>query len=71
MIFEPIVCTIRHPPKSVPSPIAVWAESTTQSGTSALAGRMPFAIRSARMMPIVFWASFAPCARLNAAAENS
>ena len=60
MIFEPIVCTIRHPPKSVPSPIAVCAESTTHSGTSALAGRMPFAISSARMIPIVFWASFAP-----------
>jgi hypothetical protein len=30
---EPIVCTMRQPPNSVPSPIAAWQASTTQNGT--------------------------------------
>ena len=38
VIFDPIVCTIRQPPKSVPSPIAVWADNTTQSGTPESGG---------------------------------
>ena len=33
VIFEPIVLTMRQPPKSVPSAIAVWQASTTQKGT--------------------------------------
>ena len=39
VIFEPIVLTIRHPPVSVPSPMAVWAHSTTHSGTPEPVGR--------------------------------
>src|SRR5213079_1674142 len=30
VIFDPMVCTILHPPDSVPSAIAACAESTTQ-----------------------------------------
>ena len=71
VIFEPIVFTIRQPPVSVPRPIAVWAASTTQSGTSAPVGRCPPAMSRARMMPIVFWASLAPWPRLKAAADTS
>jgi hypothetical protein len=33
VIRDPIVFTIRHPPIAVPSAIAIWAESTIQSGT--------------------------------------
>ena len=33
VIVEPIVLTIRQPPVSVPSPMAMWADSTTHSGT--------------------------------------
>ena len=40
VIFDPIVCTIRQPPKSVPSPIAVWAHNTTHSGTPESGGTM-------------------------------
>ena len=40
VIFEPIVFTMRHPPVSVPRPMAVCAESTTQSGTSASGGQV-------------------------------
>ena len=60
VIFDPIVWTIRHPPRSVPSAIAACAESTTQSGTSEPLASRPFAINSARITPIVFWASFPP-----------
>ena len=66
-----MVRTIRQPPNRVPRPIAVWAESTTHSGTSASLPTLPSAIRRARMIPIVFWASLAPCPRLKAAAEKS
>ena len=34
VIFEPIVLMIRHPPVSVPKPIAPCAAMTTQNGTS-------------------------------------
>ena len=71
VILEPIVFTMRQPPVSVPRPMAVWADSTTQSGTSASAGRWSAAMSRARMMPIVFWASLAPWPRLKAAAEKS
>src|SRR3954452_2528183 len=60
VIFDPMVFTMRHPPESVPRPIAVSAASTTQSGTSAPAGRCLVAISTARMTPIVFCASLAP-----------
>ena len=32
VIFMPMVLTMRHPPASVPKPIAACAESTTQNG---------------------------------------
>src|SRR4051812_29444420 len=41
---EPMVLTIRHPPVSVPNAMAVWAPSTTHSGTPAAAGRWPVVI---------------------------
>jgi hypothetical protein len=34
VILEPMVCTILHPPLSVPRAMAVCAESTTHNGTS-------------------------------------
>lgn len=33
VIVEPIVWTMRQPPKTVPSTIAEWQASTTQNGT--------------------------------------
>ena len=33
VIFEPMVRTIRQPPKRVPRPIAAWQARTTHSGT--------------------------------------
>ena len=62
--LNPIVFTIRHPPKRVPRAIAVCADRTTHSGTSASGGRFLTAMRTARMIPIVFWASLPPCPRL-------
>src|ERR1041384_1376534 len=32
VIFDPIVFTMRHPPISVPSAIAIWQVITTQNG---------------------------------------
>src|SRR4051812_47927725 len=68
---EPIVFTMRQPPVSVPSAMAVWAPRTTHSGTPAAAGRCPVVISTARITPIVFWASFTPWPRLKAAADTS
>ncbi|MNV87556.1 hypothetical protein D3C71_1816900 [compost metagenome] len=33
VIFDPMVCTMRQPPNSVPSAMADWHEITTQNGT--------------------------------------
>src|SRR4051812_17031794 len=33
VILDPIVCTMRQPPNSVPSPMAAWQVSTTHNGT--------------------------------------
>ena len=33
VIFDPTVCTMRHPPTKVPSPMAAWHVMTTQNGT--------------------------------------
>src|ERR1700730_6678837 len=33
VILEPIVCTMRQPPNSVPRPMAAWQVITTQNGT--------------------------------------
>src|SRR5206468_1187998 len=60
VIFEPMVLTMRHPPVRVPSPMAVWAASTTHSGTLALGPSSPAPMSTARITPIVFWASLAP-----------
>jgi hypothetical protein len=57
---DPMVFTIRHPPDSVPSPMAECAASTTHTGTSELAPACPEAMSTARMIPIVFWASLPP-----------
>src|SRR5512137_2986426 len=44
VIFCPIVLTMRQPPNSVPSAIAVWQAMTTQNGIS-------FALKSGRSEP--------------------
>ncbi len=72
VIFDPIVFTMRQPPVSVPSAMAVCALRTTQIGTSSFGRQRGLpAIRSAKMMPMVFWASLAPWPRLYAAADTS
>src|SRR4051812_1231973 len=67
----PIVFTMRHPPVSVPSAMAVCAESTTHSGTSEFLPTSPVAMSRARITPIVFCASLAPWPRLYAPADTS
>src|SRR5215471_2685772 len=70
VIRIPIVLTMRHPPKSVPSPIAAWQASTTQKGSGSLALERPEAMSSIQMMPMVFCASLPPWPRLYSAAET-
>src|SRR2546425_727180 len=60
VIFDPMVCTMRHPPDSVPSAIAACADRTTHSGTPAVAGLSFAPISRARITPMVFCASLAP-----------
>ncbi len=48
VIFEPMVCTIRQPPNSVPSPIAAWQVITTQNGTWNSPPQHALANRAAR-----------------------
>src|SRR5207244_2127283 len=57
---EPIVCTMRQPPNSVPSPIAAWQAITTHNGTWNSLPRRPCEYSSTAMMPIVFCASLPP-----------
>ena len=48
----------------MPSAIAVAEVTTTQSGTWKLSEAIvPFATSASVITPIVFWASFVPCAR--------
>src|SRR6266566_2822160 len=59
VIFEPIVCTIRQPPESVPNAIAPCAESTTHKGISGdeppgPAASNPPDTSTAVIIPIVF-----------------
>ena len=42
VILEPMVCTMRQPPASVPAAMAVWQASTTQSGIWKPCGICPF-----------------------------
>ena len=76
----PIVCTMRHPPKSVPSEIIVYALSSTHTGIESSevtymwrsnpvspANVACVATRRPTMMPIVFCASLPPCASDNKA----
>ena len=66
MIRLPIVRMIRQPPVYVPSAIAAAEETMTQNGTSKeSAFRSPWAMSASVMMPIVFCASFVPCASEN------
>src|SRR5687767_7145629 len=83
MIFVPIVLMMRWPPAIVPSPIASAHETTTHWGTcpsaagAIHAGRDPAPFvatneTSARvMMPMLFCASFEPCANAIALADAS
>ena len=72
VILWPMVFTILHPPKRVPRAIAAWQERTTQiGGTFASFEISPEIINATQIIPIDFWASFAPCPRLKAEAEKS
>ena len=60
IILIPIVLMIRHPPDIVPSAIAAWHDSATQSGSSETQV-MPYsnpiefaAMRAAAIIPITF-----------------
>ena len=44
VIFEPMVFTMRQPPISVPSAIAIWHAITTQNGTWKFAAEMALRI---------------------------
>jgi len=59
----PSIRMIRQPPSQVPSAIADAAESLTQNGIALVSVQSPDPIRASVMMPIVFWASFVPCAK--------
>ena len=63
---DPRAQRVDDPPssRSVPRAMADWAESTTQIGTPDVGATLWVAISRARMMPIVFWASFPPWPRL-------
>lgn len=54
VILCPIVFTILHPPKSVPSAIAVWHASFTHKGNGSSFEIMLFMIRAAQIIPIDF-----------------
>src|SRR3954451_22461265 len=60
----PSVLMMRQPPANVPSAIVVAQQRTTHSGTwkPGPLESVPLAIRASEMTPIVFWASFVPCA---------
>src|SRR4051794_15626763 len=60
----PSVLMMRQPPVKVPSAIVLAQQMTTHSGTWK-PGPLeiePLAIRASEITPIVFWASFVPCA---------
>ncbi len=65
----PRVRITRQPPRYVPSPMAAAQDSTTQNGVAAFSLCVPLAIRARVMMPIVFCASFVPCASDSSEAE--
>src|SRR5262249_29448833 len=58
----PSVLITRQPPENVPSAIAVAHTILTQVGTPASAERRPPATSVSTTTPIVFCASFVPCA---------
>ena len=66
----PMVRTIRQPPLSVPSPMAVPAARITHTGMSKLFWN-PLATSTPVTIPIVFCASFDPWERLNEAADTN
>ena len=59
----PIVWTIRQPPLKVPRAMAACADRITQTGTWNVRCK-PDATKTPVIMPIVFCASFVPCAKL-------
>src|SRR5215468_7499596 len=58
----PSVLITRQPPENVPSAIAVAHTTLTHVGTLASADSLPPATSVSTTTPIVFWASFVPCA---------
>src|SRR5215471_11898691 len=59
----PRVRMIRQPPVYVPSEIASAQQMITQSGVLAVAAMVPLATSANVNTPIVFCASFVPCAK--------
>src|ERR1700738_3671472 len=60
VILKPMVRTIRQPPISVPSAIAVWHASTTQNGISKWSPRWPCEYSSTPLVAMVFCAPLPP-----------
>jgi hypothetical protein len=61
---------IRQPPAAVPNAIASAQAILTQNGTSKCVALIsPCAINASAITPIVFWASFVPCASDTSEAE--
>jgi hypothetical protein len=59
---RPIVRIIRHPPRYVPSPIVNPETRITHTGGEEPVGNAPAEINVKVITPIVFCASFVPCA---------
>src|SRR3954447_17413556 len=72
MMRLPTVRMMRQPPTYVPAAIALAEQTTTQVGTWKSVDEMsPWAMRASVMMPMVFCASFVPCASENSAPLTS
>ena len=69
VIRDPIVWMMRQPPNSVPSEMAAYAAISTQNGMWNVS-MYPAVSSTPAMIPIVFWASFAPCVRLKNPADT-
>src|SRR5262245_56285036 len=67
----PSVLITRHPPEKVPSAIAVAQTTLTQVGTPASADSRPPATSVSTITPIVFCASFVPCASATSELEST
>ena len=69
-ILTPRVLITRHPPKAVPSPMALAQTKITQKGTSR-EERTPLLTRARVITPMAFWASLDPWLKAMNAADRS